>query len=257
MLRGTIGSHAGLVASAVVLAGAAPAIASILGTHRLELDFTKPGVAKQATWTKSAKLKLGPSGLVHDAPGPETIDLALQTEPFATGTSWRPTRSVAIRATLTPIASAIQLANGQRYTPSVGQMYARYSPDAKHWSTWQVMSAATEPAAYKFSGELAVPQQAHAAYGELIYKYSTLDVPWKSDEEAAVQWILKSQPDFFAQHQPFIGYVQFLYEASLAGGQRIDHLDVDVSFGVNGLHQVAKNPKVSRNRDGPWRYRAP
>ena len=88
-------------------------------------------------------------------------------------------------------------------------------------------------------------------------QYSTLDVPWKSDEEAAVQWILKSQPDFFAQHQPFIGYVQFLYEASLAGGQRIDHLDVDVSFGVNGLHQVAKDPKVSRNRDGPWRYRAP
>jgi hypothetical protein len=247
-----------LLVSAIVVACGATAAASILGMNQLKLDFTKPAVAKQASWTKSAKLKLGPRGLIFHAPGPEALDLSLQTTvPFATGTSWRPAGSVSIRATLSPRATPIRLDNGQTYTPSPGQMFARYSPDAKHWSTWQPLADATAPTGYTFSGQLAVPRQAHAEYGKLVSKYMTLDVPWRSDEEACVRWILKSRPDFFAKQLPFIGYVQFLYEASLAGGQRIERINFDVSFGVGGLHMQPKDPKTSVGRDGPWRFRAP
>ena len=31
----------------------------------------------------------------------------------------------------------------------------------------------------------------------VVSEYSSLDVPWKSDEEAAVKWILEREPDFF------------------------------------------------------------
>lgn len=239
-------------------AASGTAIAAILGMQQLKLDFTRPEVAKRVTWTRSPRLKLGARGLVHDAPGPESLDLALQTiEPFAVGTSWRPAGSVSIRATLSPAPAPIRLDNGQSYTPAPGRLFARYSADAKHWSTWQLLSSTTEAKAIRFTGELAVPRQASAEYDALRAQYMKLDVPWRSDEEACARWILKAQPGFFAKRQPFIGYLQFLYEASLAGGQRIEQLDVHVGFGIGGLHLAPKDPKVRLNREGPWRFRAP
>jgi hypothetical protein len=152
------------------------------------------------------------------------------------------------------LVAAAAIAGGTSTMASI--LGARYSPDTKHWSTWQVLATATDPTGYKFSGELAVSQQDYAAYGELVSKYLALDVPWRSDEEACVQRILKSQPDFFAGQPPFIGYLQFLYEANFAGGQRIEHLDFEISYGIGGVHLAPKDPKTSRNRDVPWRFRA-
>jgi hypothetical protein len=51
--------------------------------------------------------------------------------------------------------------------------------------------------------------------------------------------------------------VQFLYETNLAGGQRIEQLDIHLSCAVSGLHVPPKDPKTAENRDGPWRFRAP
>ena len=245
------------VALAIVLASST-ALAGIIGVNKLELDFTKPDIGKRVSWTKAAKLKLGKTGLVHDARGPEMVDLTLQTtEPYATGLSWRPARNVSIVAHMTPAMTTIKLDNGQTSEPTPGQMFVRFSPDAKHWSTWQVLHTETEPGGYRFTGTIAVARQDSAEYDELLSKYSTLDVPWKSDEEAAVQWILKTQPDFFAKHLPFIGYVEFLYEGELGGGQRIEHVDVDVTYGVGGMAAIAKDPNAQKGRDVPWRFRAP
>jgi hypothetical protein len=249
---------------AVVVVGVAAVVgttadAGVAGMQQLKLDFTKADVAKQVSWTKSANLKLGPKGLVHDAGAGEMVDLTLQTtEPFATGMSWRPAHSVSVGAAITPVASPIKLPNGQTHTPYAGRMFARYSPDAKHWSSWHVMSQAPEAGGgYRYRGELAVTNQDAAAYGELVAKYATLDVPWRSDEDAAVRWIVASQPDFFAKHLPFVGYVQFLYEGSLYGGQRIERIDFDVAYGIGGAHYPPKNPKDRDKHTGPWRYRAP
>ena len=35
--------------------------------------------------------------------------------------------------------------------------------------------------------------------------YQKQDVQWRSDEEAAVKWILKMDPDFFSRNLPFMG----------------------------------------------------
>jgi hypothetical protein len=246
------------VVAALALVGQSAALAGIIGASKLELDFTKAEVAKRVSWTKSAKLKLGKAGLVYEAAGPEMVDLMVQTtEPYATGLSWRPATNVSLLAHMTPAMTAIKLDNGQTSMPSPGQLFVRYSPDARHWSTWQVLKTEPEPGGYRFSGTVAVARQDYAEYGELLSKYSTLDVPWKSDEEAAVQWIVKAQPDFFAKHQPFIGYVELLYEGELPGGQRIEHLDVEVTYGIGGMAAIPKDPNAQKGRDVPWRYRAP
>jgi hypothetical protein len=245
-----------VIATVSSLAIATDADAGILGMHQVKLDFTKAEIAKQVTWTASPKLTTGPHGLTYDAQSAEVIDVVVQTtEPIATGTSWRPTRYVSLRATMSPVATSFKLANGQQSTPTPGNMFARYSPDAKNWSTWQALTSDPATKGYTFSGNLMVSKQDSADYSQLLSKYSTLNVPWKSDEEACVQWILKTQPNFFAKHLSFIGYVQFMYEGSLYGGQSIEHIDFDISYSVGGLHAAPSNPKLQVNRDGPWRLK--
>src|ERR1700730_1980662 len=215
----------------IALACGTTAMAVVFDMRGLELDFTKPDVVRQASWTQSEFLKLGPHGLIHETSGP-SIDFQLQTtEPFAIGLSWQPARSAAISATLSPVASPITLDNGQTYTPSPGRMFVRYSPDTKHWSTWQVLATpSTEPTGYTFSGELVVSKQDYGAFDELCGKLRREGI---HGEEACAQRILESDPDFFAKHLPFIGYVQFLYEANLADVQRIEHLNIYIRYGFS------------------------
>jgi hypothetical protein len=91
----------------------------------------------------------------------------------------------------------------------------------------------------------------------LLSEYSRLDVPWKSDEEAAVRWILERRPDFFSTDLPFIGYIEFLFEGSIHGGQRIRTFEASVSYGMSGLHSPPKDRNAYKDRDSsPWRFRA-
>jgi hypothetical protein len=244
-------------AAVAVVALAGSAQAGMVGMHQFHLDFTSALIGKQVKWTSESKLVVDKRGLVLDAPATSSARVSLQTtEPFATGISWRPTREVTILAHVTPGPHEVKLDNGQTYTPYEGRMYVRYSPDAKHWSTWQVLHGERSANEVNFSGEVSVPASQSAAYDKLLQQYDKLDVPWRSDEEAAVQWIVKAQPDFFARELPFIGYVELLYEADLAGGQPIAHLDVDVGYSVGGAAYAAKDPKVEQGRNTTWRYRA-
>jgi hypothetical protein len=84
-----------------------------------------------------------------------------------------------------------------------------------------------------------------------------MDVPWRSDEEAAVRWILQKQPDFFEKNLPFVGYVQFRMEGSMPGSQRIKKIRMQLDWMVGGLHALPKNPDDEKNRDGAWRFEAP
>jgi hypothetical protein len=236
----------------IALAWGTTAMAPIIvGGWDLSLVFARPGVVKQASWTQSANLKLGPHGLILEAPGSQSIKFQLQTtEPLAIGLSRRPARSASIRATLEPRTSSITLGNGQTYTPGPGRMFARYSPDTKHWSPWQPLATtSTEPMDYTFSGQLIAFDH---EYNELCRKYADLPSGKRGNEEACVQWILRSQPDFFAKHLPFVGYIQFLYETDLAGGQRIEHLLFEVSpYDVSGLGLHS-----AEDWQTPWRFRA-
>lgn len=220
------------------------------------LDFTDPHVAQQASWTHSASIKPGPHGLVGEESSGWMPFQLQTTEPFAIGSYWQAARAATIYAQLSPAAPLVS--NGQTSFPGAGRMFARYSPDTKHWSTWQVLGLplSTEleacgsgyPRCYTFSGELIVSQQDRREFDELCSEYQKLS--GYSTDEACVRWILKSQPDFFATHLPFIGYVQFLYEAVFAGGQRIERLTIHISYGG------ARPPPGYDPDDAYWRFRA-
>jgi hypothetical protein len=228
----------------IALAGRTIAIAGpVMDSRHLELDFTNPDVAQQANWTKSASLKLGPHGLIFEAPGKPyaSVDLHLQTEPIAIGLNWQPVLSAVISASLSP------------RTPIPGPMFVRYSADTKHWSPWQLLDTSTDchPQCYGFNGKVEISQPDRREFQDLCYEYHK-QRPGPPDEEACAQWVLHSQPDFFATHFPFIGYVQLLYEIPLYDGQGIEHLDVAMYYSYGGNFQDPGTAPA----DTPWRFRA-
>lgn len=235
---------------------------SISGGNQLSIDFTKQEDAgTKAEWSRPDKLVITAQGLGWDGPAASLIsDGWIHTKPLAVGLSWRPASSVSLRVTIEPAPKPILLDNGQTTTPFVGQVYARFSPDSKHWSTWQALNS-TRPTLKDstgrlFTGTLGVPQRERREYSDLMEAYSKLDVPWTADEEAIVTWILTRDAKFFERSLPFIGYVEFLFEADFYGGQRITDLKAHVGYGMSGLHSVAKDPNAARNRDIPWRFKA-
>ena len=234
---------------------------SICGGNELSIDFTKQGdAASKATWPLPDKLTVTEQGLGWEARAPETIDGWIQTKPLAVGLSWRTVSSVSLRVTIAPAPKPFRLDNGQTVTPFVGKVYARFSPDTKHWSTWQALNIDNpfpkDPAGRLFTGTLGVPQRELREYHDLMEAYSKLDVPWTDDEEAMVGWIIARDAKYFERSLPFIGYVEFLFEAPLYGGQRITALKAYVGYAVSGFMSKPKDPNVAQNRDIPWRFKA-
>jgi hypothetical protein len=260
-LRFIVLRAAGFLGGMIALACGAIAMAGpIIGAQSLDLDFTKPDVVGQVSWTPTGPyLKLGSDGLNLALPKGASIGpFQLQTtEPLALG---YPLRGAGIRATLSPIASPGRLDNGKTFPSDPGTLFARYSADTKHWSTWQPLpapaiqqqcysSGRAYSQCYVFSGELRVPQQQSEEFDKLCREYETQRLGMSYEKQRCAQWIVTSQPDFFATHTPpVIGYVQFLFEdRNFSGGRRIEHLDLFVTFGLGGnVHQ-----------NTAWDFRAP
>jgi hypothetical protein len=238
--------------------------AVILDSKQISIAFTNAADARaKATWAEPGQLTVSSEGLGWDGEGAASRDGWIQTRPLALGLSWRPTSAISVRAVIQPPPREFTLSNGQKSRGDAGDMYVRYSPDLKHWSSWQALQRAEPlsigeqktPGRY-YSGTIHVPNRERNDYNQLISEYSRMDVPWKSDEEAAVKWILNREPDFFAKHIPFIGYAEFLYEGEFRGSQRIQFLKVEVSYGMGGLHSLPRDEAVYSNRDVPWRFEA-
>jgi hypothetical protein len=237
------------------------ASASMMRHTQFILDLTKPNefVEKAAWQSPSKNVRLTEKGLTLNAAPEASADVWIQTtEPIAVGWSWRPVQSVYIRAQADP-PGKFAFYKSQVTFPS-GALYARYSPDALHWSDWQYLKMEkpkdqNEPK-QMYSGSLRVPRRQRQRYQELLMTYLKMDVPWVSDEEAAVKWILENDPNFFEKPAPFIGYVQFLYEISLKGGHPIKTLTFDMSYGTSGMHAPLKDQDLFRSRHGRWRFKA-
>jgi hypothetical protein len=243
----------------------APAQGGILDYKELAIDFTDSrDAAGKADWSERDKITVSEKGLGWDGEASSSRDGWIQTKPMAVGLSWRPPYAVSVRVTVRPLPTEIVLANGQKSTPYGGDVYVRYSADLKHWSSWQVLQQA-EPQSHDdkqhpgrhFQGSVRIPYRERAEYSERLSEYSRLDVPWKSDEEAAARWLVEKEPDFFAKRIPLIGYVQFLFEGHFHGGQRIRSLKASVSCGIGGMHAAPKDPAARNGRDSiPWRFKA-
>lgn len=252
-----------IAAVLVVSIVAAHSDAAILDFRRLQIDFTNAADAKnRATWSEPEKLTVSKDGLGWDGEATSSRDGWIQTTPLAVGYSWRAPYGVSVRVAIQPRPVEAVLNNGRKWTPYGGNVFVRYSPDLKHWSSWQVLQSAqpqstTEKTApgRLFDGKIQVPNIERNGYCELLREYSRLDVPWKSDEEAAVRWVLKRRPDFFSRHLPFIGYIQFRFESSFHGGQRIKSFRADVSYGMSGVHLPPEDKNAYKSRDSiPWRF---
>ncbi len=241
-----------------------PANASILDFKTLDIDFTdNTDAAAKAVWSEPEILTITTNGLGWDGESASLRDGWIKTVPMALGLSWRAPSAVSVRVSILPAIEDITLDNGQISTPYAGDVYVRYSPDIVHWSTWQVLgpdehqsSAETLSPGRHFSGTLRVPYIEMVEYRQLLSEYAELDVQWKSDEEAAVRWILENDLTFFERHIPFIGYIEFLYEGSFHGGQRITSFKAEVTCGMSGLHYAPENDDYGDRDSRPWSFRA-
>lgn len=190
----------------------------------------------------------------------------IETKPIAIGLSWRPAHGVSARVAVEGSSAVVTIKRqGNSIEYPSGEVYVRHSPDLKNWSTWQSLEnaepqteAEKQTFARYFKGSITIPQREQAEYKGKCSEYMHLDVPWESDEEATVRWILEKDPGFFARHIPFVGYVQFLYERDFKQEDRIKSIKISLSWGVGGVHSMPKDPSVyKKSQDGkPWSFRA-
>ncbi len=249
---------------ALILGSTLTCFAPIFDLKRVDIDFTNPAdAAQKATWSGKDHLTVSKEGLGVDGGATSLGSGWVQTKPLALGLSWRPAYGFGVRVTIQPPPLEVSL-HGQKWTPSPAEVFIRYSPDNLHWSSWQALAPAetrTEaekktPALY-YGGIVSVPNRERMEYEKLVSDYSELDVPWKSDEEAAVRWILGRDPAFFSTNLPFAGYVEFLMEAAFQGGQRIKVFKAEIAYGLGGMSTPPRDPDAARDRDvTPWRFEA-
>jgi hypothetical protein len=232
--------------------------APIMDLKQLSIDFANEKDAKaKVEWSNSDKLTFTATGLGRDK-GSSDNDW-IQTKPFAVANSWRPPTGASIEVKISPPPKAHhRFENGHEIWSSEGDdLYVRYSPDFKHWSSWQPLQRDEKKTDVGvFTGELAVPSREYQKYWAYIEQYQKFDVPWTSDEEAVCNWILKKEPGFFDHTLPFIGYVQFLFEPAKFASWRIRTFEATISWTVSGLG----GPDTSTWRvreETPWRFKAP
>ena len=242
--------RSGLFLAVTCLACLQSAHGAILGESVEEVDLTDADESQmKCSWSDPARIRVDSKGLGWGSSTDEgSRDFWLQTaQPLALGESWRAPTSANVRATV-------------EHTGQPGAFYVRYSVDAKHWSDWQVLRAATAKegrGGQSFQGEIRVPHREQGPYRDRLQAYMRReDVPWGSDEEALAKELVASDAEYFRRQKPFIGYLQFLYEGQLQGGERIKGIKVEVTWGMGGVHTVPKDPAAYKDRSGRWRFKA-
>jgi len=236
--------------------------ATMAGGNELVACFTNSTSAvTNVTWSEPDKISISTNGLGWDGETNAIRDFWIQSIPVAIGTSWRPAQGANVLIEVAPQMKPKTILVGQSnivYFPYGGSVFVRYSPDKKHWSSWQSLEEQRDLGTNRvFHGLIGVPRIEQKKYFKLLTEYSALDVDWKSDEDAAVKWILHREPDFFEKQLPFVGYVQFRMEESLYGGQRIEKIRMQLGWAVGGMAATPKNPDVRKNRPSEWSFQAP
>jgi len=234
--------------------------ASIVGCNELIANFTNSAAVTNVTWSQPDKILVSTNGLGWSGAANTSCDFWIQSIPLGIGKAWRPAGSAGVTVEVLPQIKAKTVSVGETnilYVPYGGMVFVRYSPDKTHWSSWQALEEQHDPGTNRvFHGKIEVPNIESKKYYEFIQQYSKLDVPWQNDEEAAVKWMLKQEPDFFAKHLPFVGYVQFRMEGYFMGGEGIQKIKMLLVWSISGFQSIPKNPEDYKTHDGPWRFEA-
>jgi hypothetical protein len=142
------------------------------------------------------------------------------------------------------------------------QIYVRHSPDRVHWSDWQptvLEEDARTPGTLLYTTSIGVSRRASEAYRDRLLQWSRReDIDWASDELEFCRSLVSADPDYFARHRPFVGYVRFLVEDSFRGGQRLTRFDAEVHWEVGGIHTWPNTPAGEKRRSahGAWSFRS-
>ncbi len=251
-----------LLLAVLTLWMATPAHCQIMVADDMNLDLTQPTDQKKVLWFNTdlwatpLTLTATAQGLGWDGPhdrAPQGI--SIETTPLAIGLAWRTASSVSIQAKVTALRPLPDW-DGETH------LYLRYSPDYRHWSEWQDIdqtSSTKKPGTeLTFEGAPAVPSVARLPYDLLLQQHQQMTRS-NDDEEGDVHWILAREPHFFENCLPFMGYIQFLFEAKIEPGQRIRSMDIRYSWGVGGLTQESRGKKGEKkqiDRNGPWHFKA-
>lgn len=245
----------------VAWALAVAAHGGIVLVHEVAIDFSdKLDASAKATWTQHERIGITDKGLGWDGEPTRHIESSVRTKPIALGYNWRPPQQAGVTVTLDADRRTYALNSGQESRPYQGQVYLRYSPDLKHWSTWHVakLRSTDDKKQIAFSASLGIPRSVRKPYTDLLQTYSRRgDVPAAWDEESAVRWIVRREPDFFAKRLPFVGYIQVMYEGNFGGDRRLRSMHLSIGYAMSGFVQAS----ASRKATGPgfdrhWEYAA-
>src|SRR5437899_2789976 len=140
------------------LAVAPTSPAPVLDFDYLVIDFTNAKDARaKSEWHMPDGGEINDQGLG----GTKKVWTAwwIETKPLPIGLYLRPAYGASVTVTIKPPP----LENGS----PVGAVFARYSPDCKHWSSWQPLSREEkESSAAIFKGELAVAGREREKYDQ-------------------------------------------------------------------------------------------
>lgn len=230
----------------------------ILDSREIEIDFTKTNAANQCEWFPIGRYSITKEGLGWDGPadGEHLSAGEILTKPVGIGLFWRPAQAARIRVEIEPAPLQLSTGDGRKYRLQPGRMFARHSPDLVKWSSWQRLREHTTSTNRIFEGDFGVPGRERLRYELLRVEYGARsDIPWSSDEEAAVRWILQKHPEFFNRNLPFIGYVQLLFEGEFVAGHGFNQMRLQISYSLGGLHQPPPNKDVEAQMwTIPWRF---
>jgi len=169
-----------------------------------------------------------------------------QTQPLATGPSWRPPPAVGFELALNDLFVLERTQRG--YLKAFG----RYSADRVHWSSWfPIASTSRETlAGSTFQGRHELPRAARDKYDELMQVWWQSDPAWSSDEHEFCLWLAAGHRDFFAAEIPHMGYVQLRVEGD-AQGMRVGGLTIRLNAGMSGLQSIPRGQRRP-NADEKW-----
>jgi hypothetical protein len=244
---------------ALLLALPAVSRATVETLQQVVWDFTQPeAVQKLARWTTPEHIGATPRGLGWDGEANASYDVTVSSRtPVAVGWSWHPVTAVTVQAEVVPPGQFTFGTNSTTFPSTAGQLYARFSADGRHWSTWQALELQVPRDKAKpqlfFAGTLRVPQHARKNYEARLREFAGTDRPTGVDEDKVAEWLLAKDPKFFERETPYVGYVEFLWETQVKGDQRVRKLEFNLGYGRSGKIQTPPGA----NDSGPWKFRAP
>lgn len=179
-------------------------------SESMKCEFQKDKISPGITWSNN--LALTPNGLQLV---PQTADERNHSD------IWIMSDKITIPGIRQQIRGASIIAylpQGSYVEPKGLDVYIRYGCDGVHWSNWYNMKLSPKgtplfDAYLEYTCNIALPHKAYERYYSLMQQWS-ITYPKNATEYELCNWIAQTNPTFFNEEIPFMGYFQILIEGS-------------------------------------------